>query len=57
MKRMKRRWESFTSEEVKHIADSTPLEIYSIGGLGNGPYKPPYTDELIGKEYTLQPIL
>lgn len=53
MERMIRRWKSLTTEEVQALFDNSTPEQYATGGLANGPYMPPYTEELIGKEFTL----
>ena len=51
MERMNRRWKSLTREEVQELFDSSSPEKYGVGGLANGEYMPPYTEELTGKSF------
>ncbi len=55
MERMRRRWSQLTAEDVQAIADNTPPEKYSLGGaFASGPYRPPETDALTGKSFTMR---
>ncbi len=52
---MRRRWSQLTAEDVQAIADKTSVEKYSRGGaFAAGPYRPPETDELTGKDLILR---
>jgi len=51
MKRMLRRWKHLTYEEVQAKVDEGTPETYASGGLANGPYKPEYCKELIGRKF------
>ncbi|MDO5425230.1 MAG: MoaF N-terminal domain-containing protein [Eubacteriales bacterium] len=52
--RMERRWSQLTRQDVQMLADTTPVERYSRTGLSGGPYMPPFTEKLVGKEFTVR---
>ena len=47
--RMIRRWESLTRAQVQSIFESARPEDYAKGGFSDGPYMPPFADELCGR--------
>lgn len=52
MKRMPRVWNPLTEEEVCRIVSGTSVEQFSVAGLANGPYMPPFSSALTGQKVT-----
>ena len=51
-KRWPRTWTPLTEEQVHTIVNDTPVEQFSKGGMGEGPYMPPYSEALNGVSMT-----
>ena len=52
MERLVRHWTQMTPEDVQTLADTTPPERYSKGGMyAEGPWNSPETEVLVGREF------